>query len=154
MKKIIFCLSSIAFLFSSVIFADVQTGSAKTPIINLVDRVVVAPTQTYKLSMQKLAQNGIYNVYCTIVDGNNSANKAILAFSADGVSGANGDYYLNGQSIGPIVLNIQYTLPQANNSFKATKIYQWNNSLNFTNLDQTDSVELDNCIATPANTTR
>jgi hypothetical protein len=91
-----------------------------------------------------LVPNVNYNVVCKLTDPNNKSNKAILAVTGGRYGG--GEISLNGKSVG--VGTSQFSLPQVENTLSFTNVYT-GSDMTITNSDQTDSVTVSNCVATP-----
>lgn len=150
MKTKIF-ITALVLLLSSVAMAEVKDPQ-NTPIIDLGSGTIAAAATT-QISFidpkHHLVDNIAYDVECKIVDKNNPQNQVIMATQTKYTSGAVGSFYLNGEELGTATWSVQYKLPKVDNFFKATKMYSFCESLNFTNADQTDSVDYV-CQATPS----
>ena len=105
------------------------------------------PTQQLKISLNTLVPNIAYDVTCHVTDQNNPKNKVILSTQTEYTSGAVGEFVLNGKDLGTATWSVQYQLPQTDNYFVGTSLYNFCGSLNFTNTDQNDPVDID-CSAT------
>lgn len=120
------------------------TGFAKLKDANItLNGGPINPGQTLTIPTDKLVQSGIYSVMCTVSDPNNAKNPVILSVVAPwGMT----NIYLNGNLKGQ--MSAQFKLPQVTNSLMFSTVGQ-TASLAITNLDQNDTVTVNNCVATP-----
>lgn len=97
----------------------------------------ISPRESLKISTDKLMPEVIYSVICKINDPNNQKNKVILTTNTS-------NPYVNGKWVGS-----QFVLTQVDNIIRFDGIY-FDFPIVLTNTDQSDSVTVSDCIATPS----
>lgn len=117
-------------------------ASTKNSNISLVGGTI-SPRQTLQIATDKLVPGGSYTVMCTISDSNNKANPVTVKVNVAYPAGwGGGQITLNGNYIN----GSQFSLTQVDNQLQLTRI-QSVTPISITNLDQSDSVKVSDCVA-------
>ena len=113
--------------------------------------IQIKPEQSGQISLEKLQDQVVYNVTCTIADATNNQNRPIIGFHVESCSGANNNFIFNNRDLGFMCAgNHQVTLdPNPNNTLQARNVFDWNTTLSFINTDDTDTIAINNCVANP-----
>lgn len=137
LKKL--ALLTAAILLSSGAFANFKAANLTIP------GGIIKPHEIFTLASDKLVPGASYSLTCTIKDSNNSKNPVFIrVFVRDNTTGTGpGALQLNGESFYG-----QTTLTQITNTLVIPN-FTTSTTTTISNLDNTDSIELVGCNASP-----
>lgn len=136
MTRTKFTLVISGLILSTSIFAG---NTLKNSSINLNVSGVIKPHETLTIATDKLLNDVGYDVVCKIKDPNNAKNPAYIKMT--------GTYYYNEVNGWPCY--DQAKLDQVNNTLVMGYISNYT-PVTITNIDNDDTIEVENCVATPS----
>lgn len=104
----------------------------------------VKPGETLSISTDQFIGDAKYDVVCRIKDTNNAKNHAYIRFSYWANYEAQHNK-MNGRDV-----STQAKLDQVSNLLELSPVTR-NTSIEITNLDKDDTIEVESCVATPSN---